>query len=385
MPQPLCTRGVLKIDRIKSPELKLICQGLVPALANLGYDHCYKNVSWHPGGMVLTIHIKEDSEVCSKCGSPSKLKYKVRDGEMRKGCFQNDCPCQVFQVSHDPTFNQYTINDLGVEQAGRTAVPNMHPLKNPNVRELDMYNDNEMAHAAVEKGYKLAVVVKKLAMAEPLGIENVFDGSHWWYWSEETLKWAPDKSQTAIHKTVFRLIDRGYIEFLKKQNEREIVLACSDIIKKINQRVFRKHIVDDCMITFEDTDFLKKLDSKPNLIGCKNGVYDLDDQSFGRGRPTDYLTMNTGRNFLVDVDMYNTLLEVRDFLEDVLVDKAVVQMMLCAFAKSLHGGTNLQRFFLWVGCGSNGKSKLAYLLRTVLGDYCVTVPVTVRLPPSPLS
>ena len=58
---PLCSRGVLKIDRIKSPELKLICEGLVPALANLGYDHCFKNVSWHPGGMVLTIHIKEDS------------------------------------------------------------------------------------------------------------------------------------------------------------------------------------------------------------------------------------------------------------------------------------------------------------------------------------
>ena len=81
---------------------------------------------------------------------------------MRKGCFQNDCPCQVFQVPHDPTFNQYTINDLGVEKVGRTAVPNMHPLKKSNVRELDMYNDNEMAHAAVEKGYKLAVVVKKL-------------------------------------------------------------------------------------------------------------------------------------------------------------------------------------------------------------------------------
>ena len=181
-----------------------------------------------------------------------------------------------------------------------------------------------------------------------------------------------------IHKTVFRLIDRGYIAFLKKQDEREIVLACGDIIKNINQRPFRKNIVEDCMITFEDTDFLKKLDSRPNLIRCKNGVYDLDDQLFGPGRPTDYLTMNTGRNFLVDVDMYDTLIEVRNFLEDVLVDKAVIQMMLCAFAKSLHGGTNLQRFFLWVGCGSNGKSKLAYLLRTVLGDYCVTVPVTLR-------
>ena len=51
--------------------------------------------------------------------------------------------------------------------------------------------------------------------------------------------------------------------------------------------------------------------------------------------------------------------------------------MLSAASMCLHGETQLHKFFLWVGCRSNGKSKLASLFRMALGDLSVTIPVTV--------
>ena len=65
------------------------------------------------------------------------------------------------------------------------------------------------------------------------------------------------------------------------------------------------------------------------------------------------------------------------FIKDVLVDDEVIDMLISATCMSLHGDTQLHKLFLWVGCGSNGKSKLASLFRMALGDLSVTIPVTV--------
>ena len=59
------------------------------------------------------------------------------------------------------------------------------------------------------------------------------------------------------------------------------------------------------------------------------------------------------------------------------MDDEIIDMMMSAMCKSLHGCTQLNKFFLWVGCGSNGKSKLASLFRLALGDYSIAIPVTV--------
>jgi phage/plasmid-associated DNA primase len=165
-----------------------------------------------------------------------------------------------------------------------------------------------------------------------------------------------------------------------------VVPVLEKLIADVNKRNFRDTLVKDCAITFYDPIFLRSLNTKTHLVACKNGVYDLTAAEFRSGKPSDYLTFTTHRNFVTGMlsphesisRPYLTIMrECAAFIKDVLVEDAVIDMMLAALCMSMHGETTLHKFFLWVGCGSNGKSKLANLFRAALGDYSITIPVTV--------
>ena len=53
---------------------------------------------------------------------------------------------------------------------------------------------------------------------------------------------------------------------------------------------------------FMNNDFLEKLDSKTNLLGFTNGVFDLDANEFRPGKPDDYITLSTKYDYHADVD-----------------------------------------------------------------------------------
>ena len=135
-------------------------------------------------------------------------------------------------------------------------------------------------------------------------------------------------------------------------------------------------MVIDCATAFLNQEFKVKLDSNFSLIGCKNGVYDFNLKKLRPGRPSDYITMSTHRNF-VDRDVsLEDIVPINEFLTDVLVDPEVITCLLATFCLSLRGVQHA-KFFMWTGVGANGKSKLAHLLRNALGDYGVILPVQV--------
>ena len=44
---------------------------------------------------------------------------------------------------------------------------------------------------------------------------------------------------------------------------------------------------------FYDNEFYNKLDSNPYLIGCKNCIIDIKNQTYRKGRHEDYISMST--------------------------------------------------------------------------------------------
>ena len=82
----------------------------------------------------------------------------------------------------------------------------------------------------------------------------------------------------------------------------------------------------------------------------------------------NYLTSN-----IQDRQEYAT---INQFYQDVLGEEYAkfIHTTMCQY---LHVDTNHARFFMWVGGGSNGKSKLQSLYRMCLGDYAITMPSTV--------
>ena len=104
-------------------------------------------------------------------------------------------------------------------------------------------------------------------------------------------------------------------------------------------------------------------------------VYDLDAMEFREGRPEDYLTLTTGINYN-ELDANDALIqEIKGFLTQILPVERVREYVLGLFASFLHGNIREERFHVWTGIGSNGKSKILELFEKSFGEYCCTLPI----------
>jgi P4 family phage/plasmid primase-like protien len=158
---------------------------------------------------------------------------------------------------------------------------------------------------------------------------------------------------------------------------------CAEIAKKLNgialklkQTAFKDNVMKECRELFYLEKFEEKLDSRTNLIGFENGVYDLESFEFRDGRPEDYISFTTNINYIVYDENHYKSKEVNDFLSKVLMKPHMKEYVLLLLSSFLNGGIKEERFHIWTGNGSNGKSKTIDLFEQSFGDYCCKLPIT---------
>ena len=152
---------------------------------------------------------------------------------------------------------------------------------------------------------------------------------------------------------------------------------CEKLLKQVKDRKFKENVVKECGDLFSNTQFERKLDANVNLIGFTNGVYDLENLVFRDGRPEDFVSYSTNMDYEHFDPDDETTQEMLLFIEQVLPDKHVRKYVLLLIASFLTGKTGEQKFHVWTGTGSNGKSKLLDLIEAGFGDYATKLPVTV--------
>ena len=152
---------------------------------------------------------------------------------------------------------------------------------------------------------------------------------------------------------------------------------CDKIMKDLKTRSFKEAVMKEVADQLYDASFFEKLDSKVNLIGFLNGVYDLEHGVFREGWPEDYISFSTHCNYYPfdknDIRNRNML----ECFATILPDKGVREYVLRLAASALSGETGDQKFHIWTGGGANGKSTISNLLEEGLGDYSGKFPVTV--------
>lgn len=163
--------------------------------------------------------------------------------------------------------------------------------------------------------------------------------------------------------------------------EKEIILArCKQImqiITKLKTNSFKKSVISECSELFHVHKFEEKLDTKVNLIGFTNGVYDLEYAEFRDGIPEDYISFSTHIDYVpLDVESEDVE-DVLNVISQILPIKSVRNYVLRLLSSFLSGKTGHEKFHIWTGCGGNGKSKLIELFRLGFGDYCTTLPITI--------
>lgn len=148
----------------------------------------------------------------------------------------------------------------------------------------------------------------------------------------------------------------------------------ADSLMDIN---FKEKIMKEARYIFFDEDFIKRLDENHQLIGFKNGVYDLELKKFRKGLPDDHISLSTKHDYIKWSENNPYAKNIHDFFEQVLPIKAVRDYFLTRLSTCVSGENREEKFYFCTGNGSNGKSLTFELLSDALGDYYISCPITI--------
>jgi len=138
-----------------------------------------------------------------------------------------------------------------------------------------------------------------------------------------------------------------------------------EISSKLKDVPFKKNIMECCTELFHEREFADMLDSNVNLIGFKNGVYDLEKREFRDGYPDDNIFFNTGINYKEFEETDILVKQVRTFLAQVLPIPRVRTYVLKVMASMLSGKTGEEKFHIWTGCHAKGSKIMLHSGETV--------------------
>ena len=151
-----------------------------------------------------------------------------------------------------------------------------------------------------------------------------------------------------------------------------------DICTKLKTTSFKNNIMREVREQFYDKDFIDKIDTRSELLCFKNGVIDFNTKTFRRGQPDDNLSKTTKIDYmqLDDEKHRQKITEINEFMAQLFPEEELRNYMWEHLASTLIGTNREQTFNIYIGGGSNGKSKLIELMSACLGEYKAVLPIT---------
>ena len=169
-----------------------------------------------------------------------------------------------------------------------------------------------------------------------------------------------------------KLANDGGPDDVNYNMNQEFASRANKVSQKLRQTGFKNSVITECQDEFcdEAKNFIDKMDEQLHLIGCNNGVIDLERIEFRDGRPDDLITLSTKIDYDPDITWDDPRVkEIQDFISLVIPNKNVREYVYLILASCLDGSTKAEKLYVFSGSGGNGKSKLIELLDKALGDY----------------
>jgi P4 family phage/plasmid primase-like protien len=127
------------------------------------------------------------------------------------------------------------------------------------------------------------------------------------------------------------------------------------VVNELKNTSKKNNIIKECSVLFYHEKFEDLLDSNVNLIGFRNGVYDLELLEFREGRPDDYISFTTGINYIEynEKNPLNTF--VMEFMNKVMPKPHLCDYIMKCLASFLNGRIKEEKFHIWIGTGCHSK------------------------------
>jgi P4 family phage/plasmid primase-like protien len=219
----------------------------------------------------------------------------------------------------------------------------------------------------------------------------------WYEFSDN--RWQREDSGNSLRHNISRIVSPKFkelsqvlVEIVHKlqddpESEERVNLIsqnikkCSNICLILKKTTHKNNIMREAAEIFYDKFFFDKLDQNPYLLSCENGVVDFKAENindlFRKGRPEDYLSLNTQMIFqpLEKCDS-EIITEINTFMAQLFPNSELYEYMWNHLSSALLGTNQNQTFNIYTGEGRNGKSKLVEFMSMILGDYKGTVPIS---------
>ena len=146
------------------------------------------------------------------------------------------------------------------------------------------------------------------------------------------------------------------------------------ILTALKTTAFHDKVMKMCKLRMHDSEFLKKVDENKMLIGCENGVLDMEMGIFRDGRPDDYITLSTGVHYRNYTDDDDEVQEFHDYYKKVFPNAARRNYYWDFMCIAMRGGNINKKFLAQTGVGDNAKSVNTLLVEKTFGEYVIKFP-----------
>ena len=247
------------------------------------------------------------------------------------------------------------------------------------VRLIDKAQSNKGAH------YDVACVVHSMYKHE----YRFTTKDVWYTFREDKHRWVRSKEGLKLRTILSRevctkFLDRAtyWLRQVGESTDEDDIKKCQDRAKTLNDIAlklrssgYKDSIMKECKAAFCDEKFEELLDSHPHLIGFENGVYDLRLHEFRDGIPDDYISFSTSRNYVPYNPQSIEVKEINEFFSQVFTNPAICKYVKDIFSSTIDGGIRHEKFYIFTGSGSNGKSKILELIQLMMGEYYCILPI----------
>ena len=244
---------------------------------------------------------------------------------------------------------------------------------------IDIAIGSEGAH------YDIAKVVQAIYKGEYKAINK----DSWYKYDRKTHRWVKTREGLNLRKALSDDICRKfneraiYFNQLMHTSSDEGLRGIYDkkgtqaqkIALKLKNSSFKDCVMKECKCLFIDENFEELLDNRPHLFGFDNGVYDLKMHLFREGMPDDYISLTTNKSYIPYNVSYPEIEEINDFFSKLFTNENLKNYVLDILACAIDGSIAQERFYIFTGQGSNGKSRLLDLIQKTVGDYYATLPI----------
>jgi P4 family phage/plasmid primase-like protien len=161
---------------------------------------------------------------------------------------------------------------------------------------------------------------------------------------------------------------------LEVMKERETYI--SRVVNCLKTTPFKNNIMNECKEVFYVREFERKLNTNPYLIGFKNGVYDLENNTFRSGLPSDYISTQMAINYREFTESDPRVQDVRAFLDKVFPDTSLRRYFMDIMSETFVGYNHRKQVYFWTGEGDNGKSITQMFFEKMFGRLSIKGPTS---------